>query len=319
MDAFLVHTWAVTVTGAPKAWAIQFVEDQEESARCWYGGAVGMIGFDGHLNTGLTLRTVRLKDGVAEVRAGATLLFDSESAAEEKETELKASAMRDAVLRADGPETVSRPHSPVFPTDVSERILLVDHQDSFVHTLANYLRQTGAVVTTLRAGFAEEELDKLQPTLMVLSPGPGCPRDFGLSRTIDLALARKLPIFGVCLGLQGIVEHFGGELGVLSYPQHGKPAMVSLVEPRGPLFTDLPATFQVARYHSLHSLPAKQPACLRTTALTADGVVMAIQHTSLPIAAVQFHPESILTATHNGLQMLLNATTMKADGGKGAK
>jgi len=146
---------------------------------------------------------------------------------------------------------------------------------------------------------------------MVLSPGPGCPSDFGLSRTIGLALKRELPIFGVCLGLQGIVEYYGGELGVLSYPQHGKPALVKLCEPSGALFHELPAEFQVARYHSLHSIPAKQPDCLRTTAVTADGVVMAIQHTSLPIAAVQFHPESILTATHNGLQMLLNATKMK--------
>ena len=80
MDAFLCHTWAVTVTGAPKTWAIQFVENQEESPRCWYGGAVGMLGFDGHLNTGLTLRTVRIANGVAEVRAGATLLFDSDPA-----------------------------------------------------------------------------------------------------------------------------------------------------------------------------------------------------------------------------------------------
>ena len=76
MDAFLGHTWAVTVTGAPKTWAIKFVEAQEASQRCWYGGAVGHIGFDGHLNTGLTLRTVRIVDGAAEVRAGATLLFD---------------------------------------------------------------------------------------------------------------------------------------------------------------------------------------------------------------------------------------------------
>ena len=86
MDAFLGHTWAVTVTGAPKTWAIKFVEAQEASQRCWYGGAVGHIGFDGHLNTGLTLRTVRIVDGAAEVRAGATLLFDSDPAAEEAET-----------------------------------------------------------------------------------------------------------------------------------------------------------------------------------------------------------------------------------------
>ena len=166
-------------------------------------------------------------------------------------------------------------------------------------------------MTTLRAGFAEEELDKLQPTLLVLSPGPGCPKDFGLSRTINLAIDRRLPIFGVCLGLQGIVEHFGGELGVLPYPQHGKPAMVRLCETRGPLFEDMPDEFQVARYHSLYSLQEKQPGCLRTTAVASDGCVMAIQHSTLPIAAVQFHPESILTATHLGMQMLLNATNMK--------
>ena len=83
LDAFLCHTWAVTVTGAPKTWDIQFVEDNERSARAWYGAAVGFIGFDGGIKTGLTLRTVRMKDGVAEVRAGATLLYDSEPEAEE--------------------------------------------------------------------------------------------------------------------------------------------------------------------------------------------------------------------------------------------
>jgi anthranilate synthase len=72
LDAFLCHTWAVTVTGAPKTWAIQFVEDHERSPRCWYGGAVGMVGFDGSLNTGLTLRAVRVKNGVAEVRTNHT-------------------------------------------------------------------------------------------------------------------------------------------------------------------------------------------------------------------------------------------------------
>ena len=77
LDAFLTHMWAVTVTGAPKIWAMQFIEDHERSPRVWYGGAVGLIGFDGNLNTGLTLRTIRIKDGVAEIRAGATLLYDS--------------------------------------------------------------------------------------------------------------------------------------------------------------------------------------------------------------------------------------------------
>ncbi|MGC1287155.1 MAG: anthranilate synthase component I, partial [Streptosporangiaceae bacterium] len=93
LDAFLTHMWAVTVTGAPKAWAMQFIEDHEDRPRRWYGGAVGMIGFDGGMNTGLTLRTAHIRDGLAAVRAGATLLFDSDPEAEERETQLKARAL----------------------------------------------------------------------------------------------------------------------------------------------------------------------------------------------------------------------------------
>ena len=298
LDAFLGHTWAVTVTGAPKPWAIKFVEEHEETPRCWYGGAVGMLGFDGHVNTGLTLRTVRLHRGAAEVRAGATLLFDSDPDSESRETELKASAMRDAVLRADTEPlvmvggVVPSAVAPAAEADAAlRRVVLVDHQDSFVHTLANYLRQTGALVTTIRFGFQEEELARLKPDLLVLSPGPGNPKDFNLSRTIDIALRRKLPIVGVCLGLQGMVEHYGGELGVLPYPQHGKPGSVVLREPRGALFAgssavEFPSEFQVGRYHSLYSLKAKHPKELRVTAETEDGIIMAIQHVSLPMAEI---------------------------------
>ncbi|MGI9336245.1 MAG: anthranilate synthase component I, partial [Gammaproteobacteria bacterium] len=101
LDGFLAHAWAVTVTGAPKQHAIQFIEDHERSPRRWYGGAIGCLGFDGSLNTGLTLRTVRVSNGIAEVRAGATLLFESDPQAEEAETRLKASALLDAIMRAD--------------------------------------------------------------------------------------------------------------------------------------------------------------------------------------------------------------------------
>lgn len=155
LDAFLCHTWAVTVTGAPKTWAIQFVEDMERSPRCWYGGAVGLVGFDGTLNTGLTLRTVRVKNGVAEVRAGATLLYDSDPLDEEKETELKASAMMDAIVQK-GDEVIDVSASKEEANDedigTGKKIVLIDHEDSFVHTLGNYLRQTGAEVQTLRSG-----------------------------------------------------------------------------------------------------------------------------------------------------------------------
>ena len=173
--------------------------------------------------------------------------------------------------------------------------MLVDHQDSFVHTLANYLRQTGAEVVTLRSGFPLEEFDRLRPDLVVLSPGPGTPKDFDVSATINAALARNLPLFGVCLGLQGIAEHFGATLGQLDYPMHGKPSPVQLVNGGGRVLSGLPDPFTAGRYHSLFATADSLPDALMITAVTADGVVMAFEHRDLPIAAVQFHPESILT------------------------
>jgi len=319
LDAFLCHTWAVTVTGAPKTWAIQFVERNERSPRCWYGGAVGMVGFDGGLNTGLTLRTVRVKDGVAEVRAGATLLYDSHPPAEEQETELKASAMIDAIV-AKGPEEnggyaiVEEPKD-AFKVGRDKSVILIDHEDSFVHTLGNYLRQTGAKVQTLRSGAsALKTLESLiaagqKPDLIVLSPGPGNPTDFALSTTIDFVTKNRIPAFGVCLGLQGMVEHFGGTLGVLGYPMHGKPSLITLT-PAGKstdsIFSSLPETFEVARYHSLHGLTESLPSCLEITALSDDGIIMGIKHKELPFAAVQFHPESILTSPAHGMTILTN-------------
>ena len=303
LDAFLAHAWAVTVTGAPKAWAMQFIEDHERSARAWYGGAVGLFGFDGNMNTGLTIRTVRIKDGAAEVRAGATLLYDSDPDAEEDETRLKASAFLDAIRRPRGVEARSIADAP--RPGAGRRVLLVDHQDSFVHTLANYLRQTGAEVTTLRAGFPEHMLDDLAPDLVVLSPGPGAPRDFDLSRTLAALVRRGLPTFGVCLGLQGMVEHWGGALGVLDYPMHGKASRVRVLG--GRLFAGLPTEFTAGRYHSLFAVRDSLPDALAVTAESEDGVVMAIEHATLPFAAVQFHPESIMSLDDEiGIRLLRN-------------
>ena len=120
-------------------------------------------------------------------------------------------------------------------------------------------------------------------------------------------MALKLPIFGVCLGLQGIVEHFGGDLDVLSLPMHGKPSKVSLSSIEEPLMKSIPPTFTAARYHSLYARKSSLPDCLEVLAETEDGVIMAIKHKTLPIAAVQFHPESILTPVDVGLQLLTNA------------
>lgn len=303
IDAFLTHAWAATVTGAPKMWAMQFIEDHEHTPRRWYGGAIGCIGFNGNMNTGLTLRTTRIKNGVAEVRVGATLLHDSIPEAEEQETRLKASALMDAIQK---PRAQTIPKTSMISSiGKNKHILLVDHQDSFVHTLANYLEQTGAKVTTLRSGFSEQQLCEQLPDLIVLSPGPGRPSDFNVSRTIKMAIDNNIPIFGVCLGLQGLVEYFGGELTILDYPMHGKPSQINVFG--GKLFSNLPKSFIVGRYHSLYAKKETLPSMLTITAESDDGIIMAIEHQSLPISAVQFHPESILTLEGNiGLKIIQN-------------
>jgi anthranilate synthase len=328
LDAFLTHMWAVTVTGAPKAWAMQFIEDHEEDQRRWYGGAVGMIGFDGGMNTGLTLRTAHIRNGIAAVRTGATLLFDSDPHAEEQETRLKARALLETLAEASSPaaDTTTTPElggsaepaaaAPASLPGTGLRVLLVDHQDSFVHTLAGYFRELGATVTTLRAGFDPALLDEYAPDLVVLSPGPGQPADFGCDKLLAALDERGLPAFGVCLGLQAMVEHAGGSLGLLETPAHGKPGQVRVLG--GDLLAGLPAEFTAGRYHSLHARPEQVTGGFTVTAVTADGVVMAIEDTERGRWGVQFHPESILTASgrvgHQVIANLLRLCQARAGG-----
>jgi anthranilate synthase len=318
---------------------MQFIEDNEESTRRWYGGAVGKIGFDGSMNTGLTLRTAHIGDGVAAVRVGATLLYDSDPESEERETHIKARALletlreveearmaaeraltdpTEAEIAASG--SADYPEGP-RPAAASRplRVLLVDHQDSFVHTLADYFRQHDAEVTTLRAGFPAALLDEIAPDLVVLSPGPGRPADFNCDELLTELDARSLPAFGVCLGLQAMVEHAGGQLSLLPEPQHGKPGLVQVRgEQPSALFGGLPAEFTAARYHSLYARETDVKGGFTVTAALrppggshgtdgADGVVMAIEDDAAGRWAVQFHPESILTAAgRSGHQIIAN-------------
>jgi len=302
LDAFLTHMWAVTVIGAPKKAAAQAIEDLEKEARGWYGGAVGMLSLNGDINTGILIRTVHLRDGVARYPAGATLLFDSIPEQEDQECRLKATnffrALRATAKFPDAAGADDRSGAGV-------KLLLVDNDDCFIHTLANYARQTGAEVVTYRAGIPHELIRDIAPTVILVSPGPGRPADFGVPDLVRFAAAEGIPVFGVCLGLQGMVEAFGGELGVLDYPMHGKPSVVRHTG-RG-VFEGLPETFKVGRYHSLFAIREKLPACLEVTAETEDGVIMGVRHRDLPLEAVQFHPESILTLDGGcGLRLIAN-------------
>lgn len=295
VDAFLSHMWVVTVTGAPKLWAMQFIEHNEKSPRRWYGGAVGWFGFNGALNTGLTLRTIRYSQGMAEVRVGATVLYDSDPKAEEQETRLKAAALLD-ILQNKSSKAQTRTTT-ANQQGLGRRVFVIDHDDSFVHTLASYFKQTGAEVITYRHGFKWSCLDNFKPDLVVLSPGPGSPTDFNLKQIIAELKQRALPIFGVCLGLQALVEYFGGTLKQLAEPVHGKPSLVKVVG--GELFQSLPEKFTVGRYHSLYAAIETMPAQLVVSSLSEDGIVMSVESKEDRIYAVQFHPETILSLEDN--------------------
>jgi anthranilate synthase len=194
-------------------------------------------------------------------------------------------------------------------TGQGARLLLVDNDDCFIQTIANYARQTGAEVVTYRAGFPLELIESIAPSIILASPGPGRPEEFGVPDLVRYAARNGIPVFGVCLGLQGMVEAFGGTLGVLDYPMHGKPSLV--VHHGVGVFEGLPQPFMVGRYHSLFAQKATFPACLEVTAETEDGVIMGVRHRELPMEAVQFHPESMLTlADACGLRLMENVVRL---------
>jgi anthranilate synthase/aminodeoxychorismate synthase-like glutamine amidotransferase len=171
-------------------------------------------------------------------------------------------------------------------------ILIVDNFDSFTYNLAHLFAELGAEVVVKRTDEIDaDEAERLAPSHLVLSPGPGRPADAGSMPEIVHRLAGRVPTLGVCLGHQAIVEAFGGEVGQARELVHGKASAVHH-DGRG-LFRGLPDDFMAGRYHSLAA--TRIPAVLEVSATSDDGEVMAVRHPDLPIDGVQFHPESVLT------------------------
>jgi anthranilate synthase/aminodeoxychorismate synthase-like glutamine amidotransferase len=171
-------------------------------------------------------------------------------------------------------------------------ILLVDNYDSFTYNLAHLFGELGAEVVVRRNDAIDaDEAERLAPSHLVVSPGPGRPADAGAAEEIVRRLAPTTPTLGVCLGHQAIVEAFGGEVGLAKRLVHGKPSEIEH-DGRG-LFTGLPERFEAGRYHSLAATAV--PDCFEISARCAEGEVMAVRHRELPVDGVQFHPESVLT------------------------
>jgi anthranilate synthase component 2 len=171
-------------------------------------------------------------------------------------------------------------------------ILLVDNYDSFTYNLAHLFEELGAEVTVIRNDKIDaDEAERLAPSHLVISPGPGRPDGAGASVEIIKRLGPRVPTLGVCLGHQAIVEAFGGEVGQAQRLVHGKASEIAH-DGRG-LFSGLPDPLQGGRYHSLAA--ARVPDELEVCATTDDGEVMAVRHRELPVDGIQFHPESVLT------------------------
>jgi anthranilate synthase/aminodeoxychorismate synthase-like glutamine amidotransferase len=171
-------------------------------------------------------------------------------------------------------------------------ILLIDNYDSFTYNLAHLFGELGAEVVVRRNDAIDpDEAERLGPSHLVVSPGPGRPVDAGASVELVQRLAPNVRTLGVCLGHQVIVEAFGGEVGQAKRLVHGKPSEIDH-DGRG-LFQGLPEHFEAGRYHSLAATAV--PDCLEVSATCAEGEVMAVRHRELPVDGVQFHPESVLT------------------------
>ena len=174
------------------------------------------------------------------------------------------------------------------------KVLLIDNYDSFTYNLVQAFLVLGAEVIVHRNDVLRvEDALTLGATHLVISPGPGTPRDAGASMRMIEAFAGRIPIFGVCLGHQSLVEVFGGRVVRAGRLMHGKVSPV-IHDGRG-LFSGMPPEFAAGRYHSLIAEPASLPAVLEITARTVEGEIMGVRHRSLPIEGVQFHPESVLT------------------------
>ena len=171
-------------------------------------------------------------------------------------------------------------------------LLLIDNYDSFTYNLAHLFAELGAEVVVRRNDeITVDEAQRLEPSHLVISPGPGRPEDAGISIELIQRLAGSVPTLGVCLGHQAIVAAFGGEIGQARALVHGKATSVAH-DGRG-IFSGLPEDFAAGRYHSLAAISV--PDSLEVSATSADGEVMAVRHRELRIDGVQFHPESVLT------------------------
>jgi anthranilate synthase/aminodeoxychorismate synthase-like glutamine amidotransferase len=187
-------------------------------------------------------------------------------------------------------------------------LLLIDNYDSFTYNLYQYLSELGADVHVARNdALVIEQVERLQPQQIVISPGPGSPKDAGVSMAVIRHFAGRVPILGVCLGHQCIGEAFGGTVANAGEIKHGKLSAIS--HDGRSIFQGVPNPFQAIRYHSLALQPGTVPRCLEVSAVSENGIIMGVRHRSHAVEGIQFHPESIMTEP--GKDLLRNFLSLR--------
>ncbi len=185
-------------------------------------------------------------------------------------------------------------------------ILLIDNYDSFSYNLYQLIGEINPDIKVIRNDeLSCEEIELLAPNRIILSPGPGRPKEAGICEKAVKYFERKIPILGVCLGHQSICEAYGAEISYAKELMHGKSSEI-FIDNKCPVFKGLDTSIKGARYHSLCAVKASIPACLEVTGKTADGEIMAVQHKIYPVYGLQFHPESILTSRNAGYTIIKN-------------
>ena len=198
-------------------------------------------------------------------------------------------------------------------------ILLIDNYDSFSYNLYQLVGTLNPDIRVVRNDkITLPEIEKMNPSHIILSPGPGKPSDAGVCKDCVTYFAGKIPILGVCLGHQAIFEAFGGTVSYARQLMHGKQSQVT-VDLESAIFRNMNSTIGAARYHSLSGLKETTPDCLKIVASSDDGEIMAVEHREYPIFGLQFHPESILTPDGKKIlenfMKIQNYNKKKADGG----
>ncbi|KAJ3400269.1 bifunctional tryptophan synthase trp1, partial [Chytridiales sp. JEL 0842] len=336
-DAFRSIFPAGTVSGSPKIRAMQLISELEQEKRGIYAGAVGYFSYSGNLDTCIAIRTMMFKNGYVHLQAGAGIVYDSVPTSEWNETMHKLNSNLTAIKLAEkyyyslqqkkiesktpllqevpheetvsngaGVESLSTPSKPITnkPTEPSIRpTILIDNYDSFTFNVYQYLSDLGANVIVYRNDeVTVKDCIALNPRNIVISPGPGHPRESGISMDVIRAFAGKVPIFGVCLGEQCMFELYGGTVTYAGEIVHGKTSPIQH-DGKG-LYAGVSQGLECTRYHSLAGDKKTLPDCLEVTSTTENGIVMGVRHKEFVMEGVQYHPESI--ASEEGMKMFAN-------------